>query len=148
MIAKPANQLTQQQAQAQIQKLAMTQKMQQSLRVLQFNSTDLVDFLREQALDNPLITIKLTADNSAGSSLPTQANQTSEDKHQAFLAQLPAEKISLFDHLILQLVPTGIGASTLKDFLMLQTERNNHAPYIAYLLLEESFDQLVNHQLD
>lgn len=84
MIAKPANQLTQQQAQAQIQKLAMTQKMQQSLRVLQFNSTDLVDFLREQALDNPLITIKLTADHSAGSSLPTQANQTSEDKHQAF----------------------------------------------------------------
>ncbi|MDN5982810.1 MAG: RNA polymerase factor sigma-54 [Lactococcus sp.] len=200
MIVKPTNQLKQQQAQAQIQKLAMTQKMQQSLRVLQFNSTDLVDFLREQALDNPLITIKLTADHADGSSLSTHANQLSEDKHQAFLAQLPAEKISLFDHLIeqihlnyrdtflrtlllylvgyidangyltlsvetaasqagateveildaltllQQLEPAGIGARTLQECLMLQTERDNHAPDIAYLLLEESFDQLVNHQ--
>lgn len=102
MIVKPTNQLKQQQSQAQIQKLAMTQKMQQSLHILQVNSTDLVDFLREQALDNPLITIKLTADHPDGSSLSTHANQLSEDKHQAFLAQLPAEKISLFDHLIEQ----------------------------------------------
>lgn len=200
MIAKPTSQLKQNQSQAQIQKLAMTQKMQQSLRILQFNSTDLVDFLREQALDNPLITIKLTADHPDSSSLVTQTNQTTEDKHQAFLEQLPAEKVSLFDHLIeqihlnyrdtflrtlllylvgyidangyltlsvataanqagtteiemldaltllQQLEPAGIGARTLQECLMLQTERDNNAPDLAYLLLEESFDQLVNHQ--
>jgi RNA polymerase sigma-54 factor len=47
-----------------------------------------------------------------------------------------------------QLEPAGIGARNLQECLMLQTERDHAAPDIAYLLLEESFDDLVNRQWD
>ncbi|MHC5268172.1 RNA polymerase factor sigma-54 [Enterococcus sp. LJL98] len=46
--------------------------------------------------------------------------------------------------LIQQLDPAGVGARNLQESLMLQTERDNHAPALAYLILEESFDALVD----
>ncbi|MRI82495.1 RNA polymerase subunit sigma-54 [Aerococcaceae bacterium DSM 109653] len=44
--------------------------------------------------------------------------------------------------LIKQLEPAGVGARDLQESLMLQTEQDNHAPNVAYLLLEEHFDAL------
>ena len=43
------------QQQKQTQKLAMTQKLQQSIQVLQFSADELLSFIDNQALENPLI---------------------------------------------------------------------------------------------
>jgi RNA polymerase sigma-54 factor len=53
--------------------------------------------------------------------------------------------IQLLDALTLiqQLEPAGVGARNLQECLMLQTERDNYAPEIAYLILEEYFTELV-----
>lgn len=57
-----------------------------------------------------------------------------------------AETIQMLDALTLlqQLEPAGVGARNLQECLMLQTERNDSAPNIAYIVLEESFEELVN----
>lgn len=44
--------------------------------------------------------------------------------------------------LLKQLEPAGVGARDLQESLMLQTEQDNHAPNVAYLLLEEHFTSL------
>lgn len=57
-----------------------------------------------------------------------------------------ADSIQMLDALTLlqQLEPAGVGARNLQECLMLQTERNDNAPNIAYIVLEESFDELVH----
>lgn len=45
--------------------------------------------------------------------------------------------------LIQQLEPAGVGARNLQESLMLQTERDDQSPALAYIILEESFDDLV-----
>lgn len=62
------------------------------------------------------------------------------------VAETKAAPIQLMDALTLlqQLDPPGIGARNLQECLMLQTERREDAPDIAYLVLEESFDDLIN----
>lgn len=56
-----------------------------------------------------------------------------------------ANKIQMLDALTLlqQLEPAGIGARNLQECFMLQTERMNDAPNIAYIVLEESFEEFV-----
>lgn len=44
--------------------------------------------------------------------------------------------------LLKQLEPAGVGAANLQESLLLQTEQDNHAPDVAYYLLEEYFDAL------
>ena len=46
--------------------------------------------------------------------------------------------------LIQQLDPAGVGARNLQECLMLQTERDNYAPELAYVILEECFTELVD----
>lgn len=55
-----------------------------------------------------------------------------------------ATDIQLIDALTLlqQLDPAGIGARSLQESLMLQTERLDWSPHMAYLILEEHFDSL------
>lgn len=62
------------------------------------------------------------------------------------VTETKAAPIQLMDALTLlqQLDPPGIGARNLQECLMLQTERREDAPDIAYLVLEESFDDLIN----
>lgn len=62
------------------------------------------------------------------------------------VAETKADSIQLVDALTLlqQLDPPGVGARNLQEGLMLQTERREDAPDIAYLVLEESFDDLIN----
>ncbi len=190
------------QKQSQQQKLAMTQTMQQAIQMLHYPTNDLIDFLQEYALENPLISVSVQSESSEMPPSYRSLTQASEDQHQAFLEQLPAEKISLYAHilaqihlnyrdtylrtlliflvdyidangyltlsldaaaaqtgaseiqlldaltLLQQLEPAGIGARNLQECLMLQTERDHSAPDIAYLLLEESFDDLVTRKWD
>ena len=44
---------------SQQQKLAMTQTMQQAIQILHYSTSDLVDFLQEQSLENPLISVTI-----------------------------------------------------------------------------------------
>lgn len=61
-------------------------------------------------------------------------------------AETKGTPIQMMDALTLlqQLDPPGIGARNLQECLMLQTERREDAPDIAYIVLEESFDDLIN----
>ena len=57
MSSKPSINLKQ--SQSQQQKLAMTQTMQQAIQILHYSTSDLVDFLQEQSLENPLISVTI-----------------------------------------------------------------------------------------
>ncbi|AVK64553.1 RNA polymerase factor sigma-54 [Lactobacillus sp. CBA3606] len=183
------------QQQRQTQKLAMTQRLQQSIQMLQFNVEELRDFLTQKALENPLIDVD-TNWNANHASLSTAKNVTAHDdfiervstsnQHSLFeylldqihltmrdtklrkivlylieyvdvngylkvadeqvLAATQATPIELLDAITLlqQLDPPGVGARNLQQALMLQTENDDSAPNLAYIILEESFDALVN----
>jgi RNA polymerase sigma-54 factor len=180
------------QQQKQTQKLAMTQKLQQSIQVLQFSTEELTQFIENQALENPLLDV-IQPNYTSNYSKP----RTSTGTEMTRLNQIPDTTISLFEHLIdqihlnyrdtylrtlvlylveyidlngyltisldeaveqtggtpiqlldaltliQQLEPAGVGARNLQECLMLQTERDNYAPEIAYLILEEYFTELV-----
>lgn len=180
------------QQQKQMQKLAMTQKLQQSIQVLQYSTEELTNFIDSQSLENPLLDV--TPPNyTSNYSKP----RTSTGTEMNYLSQIPDTKLSLFEHLIdqihlnyrntylrtlvlylveyidlngyltisleeaveqtggesiqlldaltliQQLDPAGVGARNLQECLMLQTERDNYAPELAYILLEEYFEELV-----
>ncbi len=181
------------QQQKQTQKLAMTQKLQQSIQVLQFSTEELTDFIENESLENPLLEVVLP-NYTANYSKP----RTSTGTEMNYLSQIPDSRISLFEHLldqihlnyrdtylrtlvlylvehidlngfltitleeaekntggttiqlldaltlIQQLDPAGVGARNLQECLMLQTERDNYAPELAYVILEECFTELVD----
>lgn len=181
------------QQQRQTQKLAMTQKLQQSIQILQYTTEDLIDYIDNQALENPLLEVEYPS-YSSGYAKPRDASGEEVD----YLSQIPDTSISLFEHLldqvhlnyrdtylrqlvlylveyidlngflqitleeaaektggsmvqlldaltlIQQLDPAGVGARNLQECLMLQTERDNAAPHLAYVVLEENFNELVD----
>ncbi|MCU7701223.1 RNA polymerase factor sigma-54 [Enterococcus gallinarum] len=185
------------QQQKQTQKLAMTQKLQQSIQVLQFSSDELLAFVDNQALENPLIDL---TDHEYPTSY-TQGSGTSEQFNE-YLNQIPNRGSSLFEYLIdqihlnyrdtflrtvvlflveyidlngfltidlvkagqmigaseiqmldaltliQQLDPAGVGARDLRECLMLQTERDDAAPELAYIVLEEWFTELAERKWD
>jgi len=187
------------QQQRQSQKLAMTQRLQQSIQMLQFNVEELRDFLTQKALENPLIDVDTNWNNNHAS-LSSASNVTTKDdfiervstsnQHSLFeylLDQIHltmrethlrhivldlieyvdvngylrideeqvrqetnATDIELLDAITLlqQLDPPGVGARNLQEALMLQTENDDYAPNLAYIVLEENFDALVNRQWD
>lgn len=182
------------QKQQQTQKLAMTQQLQQSIQVLQYNSEELLAFVENQAMENPLVEVvepEWQPDYIKASSSSYEGEETN------YLNQIPDTKGSLFDSLIeqvhlnyrdtflrkivlylveyidlngfltisleeagkeigatpiqmldaltliQQLEPAGVGARSLQECLMLQTERDDYAPELAYIVLEECFEELV-----
>ncbi|CAM3191946.1 RNA polymerase factor sigma-54 [Lactiplantibacillus plajomi] len=187
------------QRQQQSQKLAMTQRLQQSIQMLQFNVEELRDFLTQKALENPLIDVDTSWQTNhvgleAANNVPAKADfierVSTSNQHSLFeylldqihltmrdtplrkivltliesvdvngylqideqrvLAETHATKIQLLDAITLlqQLDPPGVGARDLREALMLQTENDDYAPNLAYIILEESFDELVNHHWD
>ncbi|MBE6172646.1 RNA polymerase sigma-54 factor [Enterococcus pernyi] len=181
------------QKQQQTQKLAMTQQLQQSIQVLQYNSEELLAFVENQALENPLVEViepdwqpdyqKRNASyegeetsylnqipDTTGSLFESLIEQVHLNYRDTFLRKLilylieyidlngfltisledaiqqtNATPIQMLDALTLiqQLEPAGVGARSLQECLMLQTERDDYAPELAYIVLEEWFDQLV-----
>lgn len=65
-------------------------------------------------------------------------------------AELQATDLQYLDALTLlqQLDPPGVGARDLQECLMLQTEQDDHAPELAYLLLEEAFDKIAKRKFE
>ncbi|MGM0125075.1 RNA polymerase sigma-54 factor [Enterococcus sp. AZ194] len=183
------------QQQRQTQKLAMTQQLQQSIQILQFNTEELVEFVESKSLENPLIDFVEPIYKTDYSSTTNSRSYDSDEKSN-YLNQIPDTHISLFEYLleqvhlnyretylrtlvlymiefidlngfltlsleeaalhtgatniqildaltlIQQLDPAGVGARNLQECLMLQTERDDHAPELAYIVLEERFTEL------
>lgn len=181
------------QSQKQTQKLAMTQKLQQAIQVLQFSVDELTEFVETEALENPLIEV-----SQANYTMNYAKPRTNTGVELDYLSQIPDNHLSLFEYLIeqvhlnyrdtplrklvlflveyidlngylkitlteaceksgaeyiqildaltliQQLDPAGVGAQNLQECLMLQTERDDYAPNLAYLILEEHFEDLVN----
>ena len=184
------------QQQKQVQKLAMTQQLQQSIQVLQYNTDELQTFLENKALENPLIELQTTHGDYTYSN--SRGSHYTNDKESNLMNQIPDSDLSLFEYLIdqihlnyrdtylrtlvlfltefvdlngyltisleeaarktgadtiqmldaltllQQLDPAGIGARDLRECLMLQTERDELAPALAYIVLEEDFAALAN----
>lgn len=86
------------QQQKQTQKLAMTQKLQQSIQVLQFSTEELTDFIENESLENPLLEVVLP-NYTANYSKP----RTSTGTEMNYLSQIPDSRISLFEHLLDQI---------------------------------------------
>lgn len=184
------------QQQKQVQKLAMTQQLQQSIQILQYSSEELNTYIESKVLENPLIdnqTEPLYSELSFSSS-----KGRFEDEELNYFNQIPDTQNSLFEHLIdqihlnyrstylrslvlflvesidingyltmsledaenqtgataiqildaltliQQLDPAGVGARDLRECLMLQVERDEEAPDLAYIVLEEEFDHFVD----
>lgn len=185
------------QTQQQTQKLAMTQELQQSIQMLQYNTDELLSFLENKALENPLIDISVHAEESPFQSRE-RVRKHNDDVKTEWMEQLPDTRLSLFEHLIHQihlnyrdtylrklvlllveyidsngylgtplevirmnteatevqmldaltllqmLEPTGVGARSLSECLMLQIEKDQSAPNLAYIIIEEHFEDLAN----
>ena len=59
MVMKQGFTQNQTQQQKQVQRLAMTQTLQQSIQMLQYNAEELQNFLKQKEMDNPLITVEV-----------------------------------------------------------------------------------------
>ncbi|MFD1900317.1 RNA polymerase factor sigma-54 [Enterococcus termitis] len=183
------------QQQKQVQKLAMTQQLQQSIQILQYNSEELHAYIETKSLENPLIDIQA---NISHQDFSSSGSRTYSNEENNYLNQIPDSHTSLFEFLIdqihlnyrdthlrtlvlflvefidlngyltidldeaaektgansiemldaltliQQLDPAGVGARDLRECLMLQVERDDTAPPLAYIVIEEEFDQLAN----
>lgn len=181
------------QQQKQVQKIAMTQQLQQSIQMLQYNQEDLLIFLNQKALGNPLIEVSVPQERLI-ENFPTTTTYHPDDDEFNYMNQIPDTYLSLFEYvidqihltmrdtrlrelviwlseyldtngyltisledaerltkaeplqvldalvLLQQLEPAGVGARNLQECLMLQTERHEDAPNMAYIILEEEFD--------
>ncbi|MEG0497775.1 MAG: RNA polymerase factor sigma-54, partial [Carnobacterium sp.] len=181
------------QQQNQVQKMAMTQQLQQSIQMLQYNQEDLLAFLNQKALGNPLIEVSVPQERLI-ENFPTMNTYNQDDDKTNYMNQIPDTYLSLFEYvseqihltmrdtrlrelviwlseyldtngyltitledaerltqaqplqildalvLLQQLEPAGVGARNLQECLMLQTERQEDAPNMAYIILEEEFD--------
>lgn len=83
------------QQQKQTQKLAMTQRLQQSIQVLQFSIDELTEFVEAEALENPLIEI-----SQPNYTMNYSKPRSSTGKEMEYLSQIPDTTISLFEYLL------------------------------------------------
>ena len=184
------------QQQKQVQKLAMTQQLQQSIQILQYNSEELNAYIESKVLENPLIDNRKELSYDDFSFSASKGKYGDEEFN--YFNQIPDTQISLFEYLIdqihlnyrdtflrslvlflvesidvngyltinleeaekqtgataiqlldaltlvQQLDPAGVGARDLRECLMLQVERDENAPNLAYIVLEEEFDNFVD----
>ncbi|MBW4803066.1 RNA polymerase factor sigma-54 [Loigolactobacillus coryniformis] len=178
------------QQQKQVQKLAMTQQLQQSIQILQYNAEGLQQFLQQKSLENPLLAVRHTTQGQANLSgsqrrvdnfmnaipdttqslfdyLLEQVHLTMRDTplrdlvlflleyvdlngylritNEEISAKTGADAVQILDAITLlqQLDPPGVGARNLQESLLLQTESDNSAPNLAYIVLEEDFTSFV-----
>ncbi|KRN53507.1 RNA polymerase sigma-54 factor [Pediococcus damnosus] len=89
------------QHQKQAQRLAMTQTLQQSIQILQYNVEELQDFLNQKALENPLIDVSTSREDLPIDSRPRASTQSSDEN---YMNQIPDDTHqSLFEYLLDQI---------------------------------------------
>src|SRR5699024_10099998 len=87
------------QQQTQVQKLAMTQRMQQSIRMLKFNADELQSYLKQQELENPFIIVNPRQDKNASANVVSASQVANSDTDWTeFTSSRQGQ--SLFDYLL------------------------------------------------
>lgn len=175
---------------------------QDALELIQLSNDELISFLQQKALGNPLMEVKINKefDDRAGVERPVMYHPEKDDTDDmaSMLEQIPeemptldtflleqihltmrdtplrdlviflvdfinpegyatidlhkaaemnqVEDIQMLDALTLlqQLDPPGVGARNLQECLLLQTERDEQSPEVAYYILESFFEELTN----
>ena len=79
MVMKQGFTQNQTQQQKQVQRLAMTQTLQQSIQMLQYNAEELQNFLKQKEMDNPLITVEVAEER------PLSKVSKNSDTHETFM---------------------------------------------------------------
>ncbi|MED4016560.1 RNA polymerase factor sigma-54 [Sutcliffiella cohnii] len=105
--------------QTQTLKLTMTQELRQAISLLQYSTLDLIPFLQEQALENPLLELK-TQETYASSYQQRKGNSDSEFT----IENVGYDKESIRDY---------IGAQILLDKTITKTKRNYVEKILPYL---------------
>ncbi|GEN48081.1 RNA polymerase factor sigma-54 [Ligilactobacillus pobuzihii] len=87
------------QQQTQVQKLAMTQRMQQSIRMLKFNTDELQNYLKQQELENPFIIVNPRQDKNESANV-VSASQVANSNTDWTEFTSSRQGQSLFDYLL------------------------------------------------
>ncbi|MGX6970225.1 RNA polymerase factor sigma-54 [Vagococcus bubulae] len=90
------------QSQIQTQKLAMTQQLQQSIKMLQYGTEDLLSFLNDKMLENPLIDVSVSEMDTQYLE-PKNYDASKSDGKTDWINQIPETTQSLFHYLIEQI---------------------------------------------
>jgi RNA polymerase sigma-54 factor len=92
--------------QKQTMKLAMTQELTQAIALLQYSSQELVSFLEEKAVENPLLQVEHTnvhsLDRTKGSSKKSRSTSTPNRESNNWIEQIAEKSGSLREHLFFQ----------------------------------------------
>ncbi|WP_412988607.1 RNA polymerase factor sigma-54 [Pediococcus siamensis] len=111
------------QRQKQVQRLAMTQTLQQSIQILQYNVEELQAFLDQKALENPLITVSNSREEAT-----TPVSHSSTDEN--YLNQIPdSSHQSLFEYLLDQ-VHLTMRDTALRNLVLFLLEYIDHNGYL------------------
>lgn len=121
------------QQQKQLQKLVMTQQLQQSIQMLQFNVDGLQKFLQQKSLENPLIEVQTTLEH-----VPVIRNTSSRQvtDPMQYMDAIPERSQSLFEYLLDQ-VHLTMRATPLRDLVLFLLEYLDLNGYLK-LTLEEA----------
>ncbi|MGJ7920205.1 RNA polymerase factor sigma-54 [Neobacillus sp. LXY-4] len=87
-------------SQQQSLKLSMTQELSQAIALLQYSAIELVDFLENKALENPLLHIK---SRKAEVYQPKAKGQSQKSNDKAWIEQISDQRFTLADHLFPQI---------------------------------------------
>ncbi|MCI0130053.1 MULTISPECIES: RNA polymerase factor sigma-54 [Enterococcaceae] len=99
---KMSQHVRQGQSQVQTQKLAMTQQLQQSIKILQYGTEDLLSFLNDKMLENPLIDVSVFEMDDQYL-VPKDYDVSKSDRKTDWINQIPETTQSLFHYLIEQI---------------------------------------------
>ncbi|WP_318507463.1 hypothetical protein [Bacillus sp. T3] len=92
-------------SQQQTMKLTMTQELSQAIALLQYSSVELVDFLENKALENPLLQIKKSQRDVVR---PKKKGNGKNSNDKAWIEQLSDQRFTLADHLTPQIQDLSI----------------------------------------
>ncbi|NMD68917.1 RNA polymerase factor sigma-54 [Bacillus sp. DNRA2] len=88
-------------SQQQTLKLSMTQELSQAIALLQYSSIELVDFLENKTLENPLLQIK---NSSEILQRKKKRNDVSKANEKSWIDQISDQRFSLADHIMPQIL--------------------------------------------
>lgn len=115
------------QRQKQVQRLAMTQTLQQSIQILQYNVEELQKFLDQKALENPLITVATTHEEFVSGTRKTSSGQSVDEN---YMNQIPDDTHqSLFEYLLDQ-VHLTMRDTPLRNLVLFLLESIDHNGYL------------------
>lgn len=132
------------QQQKQVQRLAMTQTLQQSIQILQYNVEELQNFLNQKALENPLITVTTNHDDYMNSS---RQNSSSQSVDENYMNQIPDDtRQSLFEYLLDQ-VHLTMRDTPLRNLVLFLIESIDNNGYLK-MPIEEAMEKTGANKVD